>query len=692
VEEKVFSTTYERKVMSKTTFFKRIAMTAIAALGFGMLSVAPSNATVESNTLAIDSATDAISVGETATAVITHKLLQGVAGDSSTVRAVLTTGNAGAGTLAFIVTDSYTASVSDDPTYTSVAAVAGTNSARADTDLVMARNTETGSGVLNSSSANAQASRGPIVLGFRHANNPDSFTVSNGTGSPVITTVANLLFVAPQAGTYVITVSSKSLNTTNTNSYAEAPGGSLTWTVTVTAPDEKPTSYTSVVRTGTATGASGTSLATDSSTTASSTSSSVAPKFTVWTNLNNTKGEDSSDNAIDSMTVTVTGEAYISADSGNQASGTGTTSRGTLRALTLNTDAAPDADGTPLYVWSTGTAGTATVTFTAINSGLTWTKTFTFYGSGSKIAVGSSIYKIARAGGFTTSSMFTVTLKDSADRAVPGQSLSVEVDNNTILASGSCADAVGLVTDGTYACSVTTAVGSTSGQSGTLTVIFEDAAGTEFSTTYTVSLGGGVSTVVLTTDKASYEPGEKMVVTATAKDASGNPVYDGLAGPTLTVNKAIGGTLAMNVYNGGVSTSQTRSSTTGLVTAADTLYAPAASGKFRVSGLAGDAASTPISVEATVTDDGATAAANAASDAAAEAIDAANAATDAANLAAEAADAATVAAEEARDAADAATAAVEELATQVATLMAALKAQITTLANTVAKIAKKVRA
>jgi len=88
----------------------------------------------------------------------------------------------------------------------------------------------------------------------------------------------------------------------------------------------------------------------------------------------------------------------------------------------------------------------------------------------------------------------------------------------------------------------------------------------------------------------------------------------------------------------------------------------------------------------------AVAAAEAATDAAAEAIDAANAATDAANLAAEAADAATVAPEEARDAADAATAAVEELATQVATLMAALKAQITTLANTVAKIAKKVKA
>ena len=86
------------------------------------------------------------------------------------------------------------------------------------------------------------------------------------------------------------------------------------------------------------------------------------------------------------------------------------------------------------------------------------------------------------------------------------------------------------------------------------------------------------------------------------------------------------------------------------------------------------------------------AAAEAANDAALEAIDAANAATDAANLAAEAADAATVAAEEARDAADAATAAVEALASEVATLIAGLKAQITTLANTVAKIAKKVKA
>jgi hypothetical protein len=242
------------------------------------------------------------------------------------------------------------------------------------------------------------------------------------------------------------------------------------------------------------------------------------------------------------------------------------------------------------------------------------------------------------------------------------------------------------------------------------------ALGPWLTTTYAVTMGKAVATIVLTTDKATYDPGTAMVVTATAKDDAGNTPYDGQSGPTLRANKLLGGsaadsTITMNAYYDGVSTSQTRSSTAvRTMTAETTLYAPAASGAFIITGLDGQSTPVEIKVTATVGDDGATIAANAAiaaakkagadavaaseaaSDAAAEAIDAANAATDAANLAAEAADAATVAAEEARDAADAATAAVEELATQVATLMAALKAQITTLANTVAKIAKKVKA
>jgi len=204
-------------------------------------------------------------------------------------------------------------------------------------------------------------------------------------------------------------------------------------------------------------------------------------------------------------------------------------------------------------------------------------------------------------------------------------------------------------------------------------------------------MGGLPVTFTITTDKASYEPGEKMKITVTAKDASGNTPYDLAAGPSLTANKSTGGTISMSSYIGGVSTSNARDDD-GTVTDSSNLFAPAASGKFLITGQDGQTTPVTVTATATVSDDAATAAASAATDAALEAIDAANAATDAANLAAEAADAATVAAEEARDAADAATAAVEALATEVATLMAALKAQITTLANTVAKIAKKVKA
>jgi len=207
------------------------------------------------------------------------------------------------------------------------------------------------------------------------------------------------------------------------------------------------------------------------------------------------------------------------------------------------------------------------------------------------------------------------------------------------------------------------------------------------------SVSVDATTATIDTEKTGY-------VTVTAKDVYGNVV------PSMTLTVTYTGSNGRIVsYNGAQSSSATTDANGKLVIG---IYAErAGSGTLKVETTSGVAATTttttqgvaPIArvsdVSVAVTSSGtpaAVAAAEAASDAAAEAIDAANAATDAANLAAEAADAATVAAEEARDAADAATAAVEELATQVATLMAALKAQITTLANTVAKIAKKVKA
>ena len=198
-------------------------------------------------------------------------------------------------------------------------------------------------------------------------------------------------------------------------------------------------------------------------------------------------------------------------------------------------------------------------------------------------------------------------------------------------------------------------------------------------------------------------------------DRFGNPVANAVINLTRTGSGLFGnGTSNQDVTTGADGTADARFDGTGTVTAklsssytqayalADKVAgvtdapvaftAPTAGTTIGTGSTLAPAGVSSVALSVTAGSDSASTAANAAADAAAEAIDAANAATDAANLAAEAADAATVAAEEARDAADAATAAVEELATQVATLMAALKAQITTLANTVAKIAKKVKA
>ena len=677
VDRKVLFTTNERKEMSSKTFFKRIALTAIAALGAGLISVAPSAALVTANTLTIDAATDAINTNDTATAVFSNSFVQSNAADSVTVRAILTSGpSAGAGGIRIQVSDSGT-SVSDDfPDYV-YSTVVGT-------------------------------SAWSLVTPDNSASAPDSVTVTNAAVGRTIRSDFRVRFYnVTKPGTYKVTMYTTVSNHTTSGNQTLTEGPSVEWTITVTDRDTKATTAsTTTLRTYGGSIAQGTAEGTDSASMASAYScsdngSACEPNLTIFTRLKNTAGTSLASVAQESLTATIDGPGYLSTSASDKAAAKS-------KVLTFNSDAAPDSDGTPLYVYSSDGEGTATVTIKTVTSGLTvGTKTITWYGRQAGIEIGTSIYKIARSGplGYATSGMFTVKVTDAGGRSVPGVSFSNISDNAAAIASTSCTDTTGdgSTADGVYSCAVTTVAGSTSGSKATITVraLKYLSTTTYWPVDYAVTLGGGVSTVVLTTDKGttSYEPGEKMVVTSTAKDASGNPVYDGLAGPSLSSNKqlggtnsAIGGALTMNVYVGGVSTSQTRSATTGLVTTQNTLFAPASSGKFEITGLAGDAAGTPVTVTATAADDGATAAANSASDAAAEAIDAANAATDAANLAAEAADAATVAAEEARDAADAATAAVEALATEVATLMAALKAQITTLANTVAKIAKKVKA
>ena len=678
VDKKVLFTTTERKVMSKKTFFKRIAVTAIAALGFGMLSVAPSNSVVTVSSVAFD-ADDSLTLSSTSSDSVTATLTQTFgatsSADSATVYVSITSANASYATLGMRVSDSSTSS-------TTTAGAAATSP-----DIGWANSNQT-------------SDRSDTILMGHETNTSyttwsrnDSRTVAlatSGAATGIVKYTVGLHAVS-RAGTY--TVVANVINYTAGSGGGTTVAATATWTVTVTGADTVAVAAntTSRIYAGESVGTTDSAVITTTSTASEDAAANIL--VTQKTAANTAANE--------SMTATLVGSGFLT---------TGTSaSNGTKPVTGVKTVTVKNGDY--IHVWPDGTAGTGTITINTFSGVTLGTETITFAGTRTGISINTTNYTIGRAGngsiGYTTGTgsstmaatdvaAFVAKVTDSGGRAVPGQSVTILSGNTAIVASGTCNENAYAANPGNtggkglYNCEFTTAPTATSGQSVDLTVRVTNPTVTTstayYTTTVKVTIGGTISTETATFDKATYEPGEKMVYTISAKDSSGNPVYDGATPASLTCNKTIGGSLSdseWGVYVAGKAVAGDNSY--------EQLFAPGVGGKFKCSGNGGALGLSVITAEAAVTD-AVQAAADAATDAAAEAIDAANAATDAANLAAEAADAATVAAEEARDAADAATAAVEALATEVATLMAALKAQITTLANTVAKIAKKVKA
>ena len=77
--------------MSTKTTIKRIALVAVAALGFGVMSVAPSSATVISDSITLSASTTTITTGSTASVTLTTAGYFGATSDSITSIASLTT-------------------------------------------------------------------------------------------------------------------------------------------------------------------------------------------------------------------------------------------------------------------------------------------------------------------------------------------------------------------------------------------------------------------------------------------------------------------------------------------------------------------------------------------------------------------------------------------------------------------------
>ena len=423
--------------------------------------------------------------------------------------------------------------------------------------------------------------------------------------------------------------------------------------------------------------------------------------------LNNADGTVAA--GLHTVTASVAGAGFVLVNTS-----TASASSTSLRSSSLAASAAGLAI---VHIGSDGTTGTGTITVSVTDSStlattVLGTFTVTTYGAVAKIAVDSTNFTIGYATGDTTGAAvaargstadalgalttiltpaFIVKTTDSSGNVATISNAIVPTvisSNTTSVSGGTCIldDGAGDYSSGYgvgyYNCSFTTTAAAKSGDKATLTVrTLDPATGTTYLTaTLDVTVGGDKYKESLSFDKATYAPGEAMVMTRTAVDNAGNPAADGNAAPAIIFNKYVGGTTpAAGFYVGGkLATSSTK----------PTIFAPSIGGSFeaRMTGLNSSlTTSSAIVTTATVSADGTETAASAAADAAAEATDAANAATDAANAAAEAADAATAAAQDASDA-------VAALSVMVGEMIASLKAQLTALTNLVTKIQKKVKA
>jgi hypothetical protein len=346
-------------------------------------------------------------------------------------------------------------------------------------------------------------------------------------------------------------------------------------------------------------------------------------------------------------------------------------------AVAAGTSTVAGENASTFYVFPDGRPGTGTVVI-KINGVVALTRTVSFYGAATALKLVAPTATVPNP----TKSYLAV-----------GGTMTISVlpyDANGIKLS---AAAVTATTDTATVATVVTTAGST----GVVTVTGIATGKTNINITsglvtlvVPVEVTKSTGKAVLTLDKTSAQPGEKVTWTITATDANGRPTADGTSVAlfsSITANMSVTGLpTGSETLTGGISTGSFFAPTAG----SGTLTITATQGTAHDTYIAGLKAATAAGTSYTAVKDVVSmaivnAATDAAQTAAEEATAAANDATDAALSAAEAAEAATAMAQEAVDA-------VAELSAQVTSLISALRAQITALTNLVVKIQKKVKA
>ena len=450
----------------------------------------------------------------------------------------------------------------------------------------------------------------------------EDYTGNASTVATAAVGAAQFSFNPAKVGTYVVTVFNDADN--NGAQGVTEVGQTISITVAAAAGLSAGTSTALIIGGNAATAASTT---TDATAIAASRTMAAANVANIQVSA-----KDSDNNAYSSvaLSATISGPGYLSwvnADDAtpvaNSCSATPTYSATVGQSITSQ---ASDATGV-LYICANGVAGTATVTVTLtdtvslVSTQVGSTKTVTFYGSPAKLELAKSVWTNIRSGGVwqdgadadteaelralsaTVTQSVTIKITDSAGRVANSSAVPTVVPGNTaVIAQGVCGlddNSSTLYSSGGtgfYNCGFQSASSSKSGDKDTVTIrIVDPADATKFLTvTVNLTIGGAVASEVITTDKATYAPGENMVLTITAKDSAGNPAFDGAATPSAVVasKSAIGLPSAASFYVGG---KKSWGSTGGV-------YAPALGGTFTLTATGTDAAAKTLTATASVTD------------------------------------------------------------------------------------------
>ena len=648
--------TIERKQMSTKTTFKRIALVTVAALGFGVMSVAPSNAAINADTLTLSSATASQTTAETATstsAVATVSFLGGDL-DSMTVTASLVSapaGNTALPTLSLVETAS-----------------ALINTDQAADDQIVGYTVVANSGVRVAAGDSTKVT----TAKFRVFISGGATTGATGAAAATAPTVA---------GTYVV-----KLTPAAGPGLALAASTAQTLTITVTtaaALDKVPSASLSTVRL--TAGDTTTPVTVDTDDTIVISKSATTPAATISITQKNAANAAASE----SITAIVTGAGIINTGAAVY------TSPAVLDALTgAKTRVLTAKAGDIIQIFADGSSGPGTVTLTSSSGVAMGSVKVTFFDT-KPVTVTPTVKKAYIAAGLTTTKVLSVAVVDGAGYTVTNATVTAyPTDTATTVASQTAQTCTLNATSTGYDCSL---VGGSAAKFGpvayTIKVVGADTAKTEVKSTASVTFSDIVATSVTITGDASGTPGATVTYTLKAMEKNGYPVADTTY--NSVANGSVGGAFFEEITTSGWTTApfalnDTITTVSGVATSKGVLpVAGTAKGTWTLKGdgTAADGAiakaisGTDVVVSTDVSNPGVDAAAAAAEEATA----AANDATDAALSAAEAAEAATAMAQEAVDA-------VAELSAQVTQLISALRAQITTLTNLVVKIQKKVKA